>query len=146
MSTSTPVNIPEDIIKFEPDPQGDPQIQGIDAQIAEDAAMEVAVQEWGRRFILLEGTSNVAQKQNIAANGWGCNIPRTQWVIIDRQLEKFILVKVSLDYDKCIEQFNEKAEEMQGHASLVIINPENTEILNTCYLLNSRILVLRIAN
>nr|AVR52566.1 PA [Photinus pyralis orthomyxo-like virus 1] len=77
------------------------------------------------RFWLIEGMPNSGQIQSSLAEEFGCATPHSTWDIGDRELNKFIEVKVSFDREECINLYESKKAEIRGWTSLVIINPKS---------------------
>lgn len=119
--------VPVDILDFEPD---ESEAEPINYEVNEqsETQMKFLLNEWSKRFILLEGTSNIAQKQNLTADSWGCMRPNSQWDIIDRELKRFIEVKVTINKDRCIGEFEHKSSEIVENSSLFVVNPETADI------------------
>lgn len=125
------LDIPRDILDFEPD------VEAIEAGDAESEMKDIDQQrimdeEYTKRFILLEGTSNVAQKQNICADMWECERPNSQWDIIDRELKKFIEVKVTTNLREAVEAYEDKSQGLEGNTALFHVHPTTAQ----CYWAN----------
>lgn len=115
---------PTGVLEMEPD-EGEMEATNYEVEMREKVEQMVVEEEITKRFILLEGLTNVAQRQNMIADSWGCNRPNSQWDIIDRELHKFIEVKVALNERKAIQTFEQKSEDLYEYSSLFVIRPDN---------------------
>lgn len=76
------------------------------------------------RFICLEGIENIGQVQNMWASKWKWAIEAStsQWDIVDKELKKFMEVKVSSNPVRYIDDFMTKCQGNTNNYSLAIID------------------------
>jgi len=80
------------------------------------------------RIIILEGDPFIDRAQNRICQENGFPSWDTKWDLYDRQLKRFIEVKVSMDLDGSLYRYELKKSQNPDHASLIVVNPESCKI------------------
>lgn len=110
-----------------------PRIETDEAGPSQDSYSSDSDEEENRqghfRCELIEDMPNAPEIQAALAKEFGCKIPDKTWDIADRDLKKFIEVKVTRDIEGSIKRYKVYKMDIPGNCALVLVNPVNGKVV-----------------